>query len=140
MAREGPGLAKARARFVERRTMELVRLRPAQLAALFADADVVSEGGVRLGETPTMYYGSTSLLVRPGSNEPALDLPTWARLLASDPHARLFALRVARREARRRAGELERLDAELVVTVTASGALVRLEVSAPVRAPARDVG
>ncbi len=99
----GPGPAKIRgAPLVLRRFVELVAASEGRLREIFDAADVVSEGSARPEGSRIVYYGSTSIVLRPGE-EPAL-VAELARVLPLDPHARVRALRIAHREAASRAG------------------------------------
>lgn len=108
----GPGLAKTRAApLLRRRTLYLVATSDGALRDLFERADIVSEGEARREGDVLVYYGTTSLLLRD------LEVPihvALARAVALDPHVRVRALRIARREAAARAGgPLGTLHAEL---------------------------
>lgn len=128
----GPGIAKARApsddlvglalgrAVVAERRPTLWSIRETWIATLLEEADTFSEGGeseepseVR-GEPPRrVYYGSTSLRcplvavrarlegVGPREHVSPTEL---AQALLANPHARLCAVRIARREASFRAG------------------------------------
>ncbi len=99
-----------------------------RVAALFAQADIVSEGRV----TAAVYEGSTSVVLRPDpSSANGPDLRTLAELVGLDPHARILALRVAHREAWARAGSpLATIRAELSVTPRTDGVALTLDVVA----------
>lgn len=99
----GPGPAKVRgAPLILRRYVELVATSEGRLRELFEVADVISEGSAREEDGRLVYYGSTSLLIRPG--EDAATVAQLGRLLPFDPHVRIRALRIAHREASSRAG------------------------------------
>ncbi|MCC6556163.1 MAG: hypothetical protein IT372_24650 [Polyangiaceae bacterium] len=100
--RRGPGLAKARAApLVRRRRLELVAASDGRLRELFDDADVISEGRAGLEGGELVYHGSTSVRLGPGDDA---GIEALARVATLDPHMRLRALRLARREASARAG------------------------------------
>jgi len=111
----GPGPVKIRAApLLLRRHVTLVAVSVGRLHELFDAADVISEGSPRQeGERGRIvYYGSTSLLLRPG-DDPEI-VQQLALVLPFDPHARVRALRIAHREAVTRAGgPLGTLHAEL---------------------------
>jgi hypothetical protein len=130
----GPGLAKTRAVPLYRtRTVQLVSGCDARWQALFDSADIVSEGAPR-GEDPHReYYGSTDILLLIQPEPPANELEKIADLVAHDPHVRVRALRMARREAAQRAmGPLDRMWSEISVKPFGRGVSVHVEVQAPV--------
>ena len=129
-----PGLAKTReAPLLNVRYVRLLASSDARWSELFAKADVVSEGALRSGPDGRAYFGTTDiiLIVRPergGDTEDAL-----AKAASSDPHVRLRAVRLARREAAQRAqGPLDRLHAEVHVTGCKRGISVHVDVEANV--------
>jgi hypothetical protein len=131
---KGPGLAKTRAAPLYRaRTVRLVSGCDARWQALFDGADVVSEGAPR-GEDPHReYFGSTDIVLLVQPERTGDDLETIADLVARDPHVRVRALRMARREAAQRAmGPLDRMWSEISVTSSDRGVSVHVEVQAPV--------
>jgi hypothetical protein len=131
---KGPGLAKTRAAPLYRaRTVKLVAGSDARWQALFESADVVSEGAPR-GEDPHReYYGCTDILLPILAERPGDDAEKLADLVARDPHVRVRALRMARREAAQRAtGPLDRMWSEISVTCSDRGISVHVEVQAPV--------
>jgi hypothetical protein len=94
--------------------VELVAASDGRLRELFDGADVVSEGGAREEGGDLVYYGSTSVLLAPPGEPTAEPLEELARVAALDPHVRVRAVRIARREASARAGgPLGTLHAEL---------------------------
>ncbi len=133
----GPELAKARG-------LPLLRVRSVDLwqaldhgwRELFEAADVMSEGAVRRESDGLVYYGSTSLLLPFGSHRgrvPQLEADRVSRALAADPHARLRAVRIARREAELRSpGPLARVSAEVFVRRDRRGLRIDIEVEARV--------
>ena len=150
MARKltGPGPAKARALSIGKtRTVELWQSADYRLRELFEAADVMSEGATRTEPDGAMYYGSTSVLlpfVSQGGAVPKDRATDITRLIASDPHARLRAIRIACLEAQVRSGApIGRVRAELFVRQDKRGIRVDVEVEArvfknserPARAP-----
>lgn len=108
-----PGLARARQTLLRARSARLVAASEGLLREAFERADVVSEG--ERGADGS-YFGSTSLVLR-GALTGFSGLPR--SVFEADPHLRLRALRVARREAERRAGAaLGTVRADLSVSVT----------------------
>jgi hypothetical protein len=92
----GPGLAKTRApRLVVRVVRELFRVDLHALDALFATADVVSEGCIIDGR----WTGSTAVDLQLASSLTF----EQERAVAHDPHLRLRLVRLATREAAARA-------------------------------------
>jgi hypothetical protein len=103
----------------------IVRTVAGRMRELVESADVVSEGATRTEDGSAVYYGSTSLLFRAeaiGVSPEDLKL-----VLERDPHVRLLALRVARREiAARVASDIGPLRAE--VSVSLKGRCVTFDV------------
>jgi hypothetical protein len=130
----GPGLAKTRqAPLLGVRTLRLVTSSDARWRELFEKADIISEGASRGEGDSRAYFGCTDivLLVRP--EQPGQSLAYLAGAAAFDPHVRLRAVRMARREAAQRAnGPLDRLRAEISVSACARGVTVHVEVEAHV--------
>ena len=91
-----------------------------RLRELFDDADVISEGRAGIEGGELVYHGSTS--VRLGRGDDA-GIEALARMATLDPHMRLRALRIARREASARAGgPIGTLRAEVSFDATATAA------------------
>lgn len=147
----GPGLARARVRPVRDRTVRFLSLSEGYFRDALDAADVVSEGAVVDGDR---YYGTTSMRFScsdgEASGEPAVSPPAslddLAYALSRDPHVRVRALRVARREAEARAGtNLATLQAEVEVFVRPREggsrepieAEVRVDLAAPLLAGVR---
>jgi hypothetical protein len=148
----GPGLVKARPKMglplggavVARKETRLWTIREPWIARLFAEADVLSEGATSDEPEGRVYYGSTSLrcelhAVRArieGLPAGEIVAPTeLAQALLADPSARLWAVRIARREAAARAGgALDVMHAELSARVTSSPEGVRLAIDVDVSA------
>ncbi|UQA56402.1 hypothetical protein [Polyangium aurulentum] len=131
-----PGLAKARAQnLLRRRSIDLVATEEGPLRAIIEAADVISEGLARVEGGGRVYYGSTSVLLPArsrGGTLPDADIATLARLLGSDPHLRVRALRIACREAQARAGSIGTVRAEMVISTTAAGVELVVDVVAVV--------
>ena len=130
--RQRPGLAKARLSLVALRQGPSARAEDPAWRDLFAAADAVSEGSARREAAGVVWYGSTSLILPlpaaygPGARE------FVAAVAERDPHVRLRALRVARREASSRApGPLGRLVCELRFSTVAQGLRIDVDVQAP---------
>ena len=121
---------------VPRRSMELWQSSDYRWRELFENADVMSEGATRDEAEGPVYYGSTSVLLpveSEGGQLPDEALDDVARLLTTDPHARLRAIRIACREAQvRSGGPIGRVRAELVVRTDVRGVRVDVDVEAPV--------
>ena len=116
--------------------MPLILARPAVLVCapdppwreLFARADVVSEGCARQEAGGRVWYGTSSLVLASGAASSALA----AALVERDVHARLRALRTARREACVRApAPLGPLCCEMRVSVDPRGVRIDVDVQAP---------
>ena len=106
-----PGLRKARRPpLLNSREVRLVSSSDVRVGELFETADVVSEGASRVDGKQRAYFGSSNIILLIGSEETREGLDRVAQVLARDPHVRLRAMRLARREAAQRAnGPLERL-------------------------------
>lgn len=132
-----PGLAKARGEpLYFRRTLPLVKSSDYRLRELFENADVMSEGKTRDEPDGATYYGSTSVLlpfVSKGGFVPDEEAEQILALLATDPHARVRAIRIACLEAQVRArAPIGRVRAELFVRRDRRGLCVHVEVEANV--------
>ena len=118
------------------RTVVLWQSADYRLRELFESADVMSEGATRSEPDGSTYYGSTSVLlpfVSHGGWVPKERARDIERLIASDPHARIRAIRIACLEAQIRSGApIGRVRAELVVRRDARGIRVDVEVEARV--------
>jgi len=116
--------------------LELWQSADYRLRELFEAADVMSEGATRSEPDGATYYGSTSVLlpfVSHGGFVPKERASDIARLVASDPHARLRAIRIACLEAQVRSGApMGRVRAELFVRPDPRGIRVDVEVEARV--------
>ena len=106
--RERPGLVQDNAndagQLFHSRTLRLVASSDARWGELFDTADVMSEGAPRGEGSERSYFGSSNiiLLIAPGRTRPNRRR-AWPGAVARDPHVRLRAMRVARREAAQRA-------------------------------------
>jgi hypothetical protein len=130
----GPGLAKAhRAPLLNVRTLRLVACSDARWGELFETADVVSEGALHGGPGERAYYGSTDIVLMVTPERSGESIATLAKAASVDPHVRLRAVRLARREAAQRAtGPLDRLHAEVSISGCVQGISVHVEVEAKV--------
>ncbi len=129
-----PGLAKARGLpFVLARSTTLVCAPDARWRELFATADIVSEGSARQEASGPVWYGSTSLILRPpGTPDAAFDPAFLSGLVARDVHVRLRAVRTALREACLRAPcRLGRFTCEIHVVPDGQGVRIDVDVQAP---------
>ncbi len=134
---QGPGPAKTGTLALgTSRKLELWQSADYRLRELFEAADVMSEGRTRSEPDGATYYGSTSVLlpfVSHGGFVPSERAEDIARLVASDPHARLRAIRIACLEAQVRSGApIGRVRAELFVRRDTRGIRVDVEVEARV--------
>jgi len=123
-------LAKARSLplLVARRGLHLRSADP-PWRELFERADVVSEGRVSAELHGRVWYGSTSMILRPpDETDPRL----LAQVADRNVHVRLRAVRTALREASLRApGRLGRLMCELRISVDPGGVRIDVDVQAP---------
>jgi hypothetical protein len=132
IARRGPGLAKTtRPNLVAVRPAVLVRASDARWRDLFTTADTVSEGGARAEGVENVWYGTTSLVVAfPQASEEERHF--YAELALRDPHARLRAVRIAKREAQSRApAPLGRATCEIKTSVDPRGVRIDVDLQAP---------
>src|SRR5690606_30079162 len=133
--KQGPGITKTRGqRLVERRQVDLFRSSDYRWRELFESADVISEGATRVETEGSIYYGSTSIVLLARSRGGSVDddqLEEVTRLVGSDPHAHIRAVRIACLEAQLRAGgPIGRVRAELFVRKDPDGVRVDVEVDA----------
>ena len=128
----GPGLAKTkRARLFHSRTLHLVASSDARWGKLFDTADVMSEGAARGEGRERSYFGSSNIILLIAPEGPDQTEQSLAGAVARDPHVRLRAMRVARREAAQRANApLDRVRAEITVSTCATGVAVHVDVEA----------
>lgn len=130
--RRGPGLVKTtRPDLVSVRDATLVRATDARWRELFDAADAVSEGSARAEGVENVWYGTTSLIVAfPETSED--ERRFFAELASRDPHARLRAVRIAKREAASRApAPLGRAACEIKTSVDPKGVRIDVDVQAP---------
>jgi hypothetical protein len=142
---KGPSVVKASTfELGATRRVELWQSSDYRLRELFEDADVMSEGATRVESEGATYYGSTSVLLPStahGGQIPKERAYEIARLVASDPHARVRAIRIACLEAQIRCkAPLGRVRAELFVRIESRGIRVDVEVEARVFDEQRDTG
>jgi hypothetical protein len=130
----GPGLVKTtRAQLFHSRTFRLVASSDARWGEIFDTADVMSEGASRGEGSDRSYFGSSNIILLIAPEGPEQTVQTLAGAVALDPHVRLRAMRVARREAAQRAhGPLDRVRTEITVSACAKGVAVHVEVEAQV--------
>ncbi|MBL8743343.1 MAG: hypothetical protein JNK04_19665 [Myxococcales bacterium] len=130
-----PGLAKARQRSIlGQKTRQFIRAQEASLRSWMDHADVVSEGRTN-GDR---YFGSTSIFLAWHKAPEGLSYGgDAAHALLYDPHLRVRALRLARREAEARAtGNLSSMSADLRTDFDARGMFVTVDVEAALRVAA----
>jgi hypothetical protein len=129
-----PGIAKTkRARLFQPRTIRLVASSDARWSEIFDTADVISEGAHRGEGTDRSYFGSSNIILLIAPEVHGQTPETFAGAVARDPHVRLRAMRVARREAAQRAnGPLDKVRTEITVTPCATGVAVHVDVEAAV--------
>jgi hypothetical protein len=133
-----PGLAKTRGeRPVRACVLTFLRASDGRFRAMFEAADVMTEGAVEVSNEVAVWYGSTSLIL---PWPPELDSPTArefvAAVAARDPHVRLRAVRMARREACLRApSPLGRVECELKMEARDDGLRIDVDVQAPLTLP-----
>jgi hypothetical protein len=132
--RSGPGLAKVRTiPLTRRREKLLVAIADGPMRDWLERADIVSEGAVQEGAQPS-YFGTTSIVLPWDAAENTKNATALERgALALDPHLRVRALRIARREAEMRApGALASIRAEIEIALTTRGITLCIDVEAKV--------
>lgn len=131
--RPGPELRKARAPQLVERRGTFVRTTEGRWRALFADADSVSEGGVRdEPDGSRVWYGSTSLILEYPVDIPVEDRALVRAVAEKDVHVHVHALRAAHREAQSRApGMLGRSVCEVRFEDDPRGLRIDVDVQAP---------
>lgn len=131
--RHRPGLAKARRpALVAAVHSSRVRSSDSGWRELFDAADAMSEGAARLEQEGTVWYGTTSLILRLPSDATEDERAFLTAVAEGDLHARLRALRFARREAISRApGALGRIHCEIRVQPDPRGVRIDVDVQAP---------
>jgi hypothetical protein len=129
-----PGLAKTtRVDLFHSRTLRLVASSDARWGELFDTADVMSEGAPRGEGNDRSYFGSSNIILLIAPEAPDQTVQSLAGAVARDPHVRLRAMRLARREAAQRAsGPLDRVRAEITVSPCTTGVAVHVDVEASV--------
>jgi hypothetical protein len=131
---DGPGLAKTRrAPLFTSRLLRLFSSSDARWSELFETADVVSEGAARSEGSERSYFGSSDIILIFPYSSVEVSREHVASVVALDPHVRLRAMRMARREAAQRAnGPLERVRTEITVSPCGRGVAVHVELEAQV--------
>jgi hypothetical protein len=129
-----PGLAKTtRVQLFQSRTLRLVASSDARWGELFDTADVMSEGAPRGEGSERSYFGSSNIILLIAPEDPSQTVQSLAGAVARDPHVRLRAMRVARREAAQRAdAPLDRVRTEITVSPCTTGVAVHVDVEASV--------
>jgi hypothetical protein len=130
----GPGPAKTRfPPLFHPRTLHLLASSDARWGELFENADVVSEGAPRGDGNERAYFGSSDIVLLVQPERPGETMDGLASAIARDPHVRLRAVRMARREAAQRAcGPLDSLRAEITVSSCTRGVTIHVDVEARV--------
>jgi len=133
----GPGLAKTHGdRLVRTRALTSVRGSEGRFRAMFAHADAVSEGAVRVERALPVWYGTTSLILPWPERLPPSSWGFVAAVAVRDPHVRLRAVRWAHREACTRApGPLGRVECEVRMGAEEGGLRIDVDVQAPLTLP-----
>lgn len=131
-----PGLVKVRrAPHFSTTTKSFVKLLDGAVKTWVELADVVSEGSSQSdAQGRPVYFGSSSIVLE-WSRAPDERLcdPELSPLVMSDPHLRVRALRIARREAEVRAGgELCSMRADLLAHTSRRGIVLTIDVEARV--------
>jgi hypothetical protein len=110
-----------------------VRTNEGRWRALFAEADVVSEGAAREEQDgERVWYGSTSLILELPVETSLEDRAELLAIAQKDVHAHMHSLRCAHREAQSRApGMLGRLACELRFSEDPRGLRIDVDVQAP---------
>ncbi len=126
----GPGVVKVRhPRPQTTRVASLTRADDGLWAQLFRRADIVSEGATDHEDEGVVYRGSTSILLQ--------GVGQLMHAAEVDPHLRLRALRMARREAQVRApGLLDVARMDMIVRLVGSVVRIDVDVEARVEQPA----
>src|SRR5687768_4333817 len=123
-----PDLAKTKkAHLFHSRTLHLVAASDARWGELFDAADVMSKKTPRGEGSERSYFSSSNiiLLIRPENPDQTAQSLTDA--MARDPHVRLRAMHVARREADQRANTpLDRVRTKISVSPCATGVTVHV--------------
>ncbi|HMI85815.1 MAG TPA: hypothetical protein VK550_17080 [Polyangiaceae bacterium] len=129
-----PGLSKTtHSKLFHSRTFRLIASSDARWGELFDRADVMSEGAARGEGSERSYFGSSSIILLIAPEDADQTVQSLVTAVAHDPHVRLRAMRVARREAAQRANApLDRLRAEITVSSCATGVALHVDVEASV--------
>lgn len=134
VGKRGPSLAKARRPPLVETTGPggFVRTNEGRWRELFEEADVISEGAVKLEGDQRVWYGSTSLILILPTGSPQDDQTFLLAIAKKDVHVHLHALRAAHREAQSRApGMLGRVVCEIHFEVDPRGLRIDVDVQAP---------
>jgi hypothetical protein len=123
---------KARAPSLVERSGPFVRTTEGRWRELFAEADAISEGGVKEENGERVWYGSTSLIVGLPVETPVEERAFLRALAEKDVHVHVHALRCATREAQSRApAMLGRTSCELTFSEDPRGLRIDVDVQAP---------
>lgn len=115
----------------------LVRGSSARWKELLDTADVMSEGGEREDDGGPAWFGSTSLIVAVDATSDE-ERRFMASVAVRDPHVRLRAIRIARREASSRASApLGRATCEVRASADPRGVRIDVDLQAPLIVGAR---
>lgn len=131
-----PGLAKVRRPpHITTKLKSFVRTFDGAVRAWIDVGDIVSEGSLRPGADgrESTYFGTTSILLEWSRSVAGMRPENEAVVaaLTQDPHLRVRALRLARREAEVRAAtELSVLRADFDARATARGVVLTIDVEA----------
>lgn len=133
--RPGPVKVRAITAFLTKEKA-FVRTLEGSIRAWLESADVVSEGSVEGGQR---YFGSTSIVLPwSAAPDPRLRDARAALSLTGDPHLRVLALRIARREAESRVrAALACMRADLSSYPSASGFVIAVDVEIPIAASSK---
>ncbi|MFW5739882.1 MAG: hypothetical protein ACOC1F_05910 [Myxococcota bacterium] len=139
--RPGPGIVKVRhPRPHGCQVASLTHADDALWALLFDQADIVSEGAVDREDDQLVYRGTTSIILPLavlGGEWDQRRTADLTRIASIDPHLRLRAVRIARREAFVRAsGTLQSAQMDVVIRPCDQGVRIDIEVDAQVDAAA----
>jgi hypothetical protein len=130
--KRGPSLKKARAPALLERRGTFVRTSEGRWRELFAAADAISEGAVKIEPGGRVWYGSTSLILILPTGTPEEERAELRALAEKDVHVHVHALRCAHREAQSRApGMLGRTVCELRFDDDPRGLRIDVDVQAP---------
>jgi hypothetical protein len=128
-----PGLSKIRSvPLFHAERVEVVRVNTGRLREVMDQADVMSEGSVRHEGEKLVYYGSSSLRL-PFELRHGESIDRVLARMKRDPHVRLMALRLARRELTARVvGRIGTMQAEIDIGLRANAVEVHVDVVAEI--------